>query len=151
MTWSVSCMATAFSTSFDTFKFENCWNCSKSASDFFNVGNSVATFRASGTTPVDKDKLMILVIVGSNTVRQPFKTTAGRGSSSQDLDSGFLENFFYFLQGNLSKVTKLCTTNFEKKKKKTFKKGKLKLCRILANKFAISENSHVIIFLYCLN
>ena len=37
---------------------------------------------------------MILVIVGSNTVRQPFKTTAGRGSSSQDLDSGFLENFF---------------------------------------------------------
>ena len=37
---------------------------------------------------------MILIIVGSNTVRQPFKTTAGRGSSSQDLDSGFLENFF---------------------------------------------------------
>ena len=137
-------MATAFSTSFDTtFKFEirrKFWNCSKSASDFFNVGNSVATFRASGTTPVDKDRLMILVIVGSNTVKQPFKTSAGRGSSSQDLDSGFLENFFYFLQGNLSKVTKLCTTNFEKKKKKTFKKGKLKLCRILANKFAISEN-----------
>ena len=115
-------MATAFSTSLDTtFKFEigrKFWNCSKSASDFFNVGNSVATFRASGTTPVDKDRLMILVIVGSNTVRQPFKTSAGRGSSSQDLDSGFLENFFYFLQGNLSKVTKLCTTNFEKKKKK---------------------------------
>ena len=137
-------MSTAFSTSFDTtFKFEirrKFWNCSKSASDFFNVGNSVATFRASGTTPVDKDRLMILVIVGSNTVRQPFKTSAGRGSSSQDLDSGFLENFFYFLQGNLSKVTKLCTTNFEKKKKTTFKKGKLKLCRILANKFAISEN-----------
>ena len=136
-------MSTAFSTSFDTtFKFEirrKFWNCSKSASDFFNVGNSVATFRASGTTPVDKDRLMILVIVGSNTVRQPFKTSAGRGSSSQDLDSGFLENFFYFLQGNLSKVTKLCTTNFEKKKT-TFKKGKLKLCRILANKFAISEN-----------
>ena len=91
-------MATAFSTSFDTtFKFEigrKFWNCSKSASDFFNVGDNIATFRASGTTPVDKDRLMILIIVGSNTVRQPFKTTAGRGSSSQDLDSGFLENFF---------------------------------------------------------
>ena len=74
------------------------------------MGDSVATFRASGTTPVDKDRLMILVMVGSNTVRQPFKTTAGRGSSSQDLDSGFLENVFYFLQVNLSKVTKLCTT-----------------------------------------
>ena len=76
-------MATAFSTSFDaTFKFEigrKFWNCSKSASDFFNVGDSVATFRASGTTPVDEDRLMILVIVGSNMV---------------DLDSGFLENFF---------------------------------------------------------
>ena len=35
---------------------------------------------------------MILVIVGSSTVRQPFKTTAGRGSSSQDLDRDFLEN-----------------------------------------------------------
>ena len=115
-------MVTAYSTSLDTtFKFEigrKLWNCSKSASDFFNVGNSVATFRASGTSPVDKDRLMILVIVGSNTVRQPFKTTAGRGSSLQDLDSGFLENFFYLLQCNLSKVTKLCTTNFEKKKKR---------------------------------
>ena len=81
-------MATAFSTSFDTtFKFEI-------ASDFLNVGDSIATFRASGTTPVDKDRLMILVMVGSNTVRQPFKTTAGRGSSSQDLESGFLENVF---------------------------------------------------------
>ena len=30
--------------------------------------------------------------IGKNTVRQPFKTTAGRGSSSQDLDSVFLEN-----------------------------------------------------------
>ena len=110
-------MATAFSTSFNTtFKLDigqKFWNCSKSASDFFNVGDSVATFRASGTTPVDKDRFMILVIVGSNMVRQPFKTTAGRGSSSQDLDSGFLENVFYFLQGNLSKVTKLCTTNFD--------------------------------------
>ena len=88
-------MATAFSTSFDTtFKFKigrKFWNCSKSASVFFNVGNSVATFTASGITPVDKDRL---VIVGSNTVRQPFKTTAGRGSSSQDLESGFLENVF---------------------------------------------------------
>ena len=37
---------------------------------------------------------MILVTVGSSTVRQPFKTTAGRGSSLQDLDSDFLENFF---------------------------------------------------------
>ena len=110
-------MATAFLTSFNTtFKLDigqKFWNCSKSASDFFNVGDSVATFRASGTTPVDKDRFMILVIVGSNMVRQPFKTTAGRGSSSQDLDSGFLENVFYFLRGNLSKVTKLCTTNFD--------------------------------------
>ena len=82
-------MATAFSTSFDTtFKFEI-------ASDFFNVGDSIATFRASGTTPVDKDRLMILVIVENNTVRQPFQTTAGRGSSSEDLDSGFLENFLF--------------------------------------------------------
>ena len=91
-------MTTAFSTGFNTtFKFEvarKFWNCSKSASDFFNAGDSIATFRTLGTTPVDKDRLMILVIVGSNTVRQPFKTTAGRGSSSQDLDSGFLENFF---------------------------------------------------------
>ena len=65
-------MATAFSTSFDTsFKFEigrKFWNCSKSASDFFNGGDSVATFRASGTTPVEEDRLMILVIVGSNMV-----------------------------------------------------------------------------------
>ena len=37
---------------------------------------------------------MILVIVGSRTIKQSFRTTAGRGSSSQDLDSDFLENFF---------------------------------------------------------
>ena len=68
------------------------------------MGNSVATFRASGTTPVDKDRLMILVIVENNTIRQPFKTTAGRGSSSQDLDSGFLENFFISSRVTLGKL-----------------------------------------------
>ena len=94
-------MATAFSTNFDTtFKFEigrKFWNSSKSASDFFSIGDSIATFKASGPiTPVDKHRLMILVIVGSSTVKQPFKTTAGRGSSSQDLhvDMDFLENLF---------------------------------------------------------
>ena len=38
---------------------------------------------------------MILVIVGSNTVRQPFKTTAGRGLSSQGLDGGSLKTFLF--------------------------------------------------------
>ena len=45
MTWSVSCVATTFSTSLDTtFKFEigrRFWNYSKSASDFSNVGDSI--------------------------------------------------------------------------------------------------------------
>ena len=113
-------MVTAFSTSLDTtFKFEigrKFWNCSKSASDFFNVGNSVATFRASGTTPVDKDRLMILLIVGSNTVRQPFKTTAGRGSSSQDLDSGFLENFFISSRVTSAKLQNSVPQTLKKKK-----------------------------------
>ena len=81
-----------------TFKFEigrKFWNCSKLSSDFFSMGHRIATLRASGITPVDKpDRLMILVIVGRSRVRQPFKTTTGRGSSSQDLNSDFLENFF---------------------------------------------------------
>ena len=55
---------------------------------------------------------MIFVIVGSSRAKQPFKT-AGRGSNSQDLDSDFLVNFFYFLLGNLSKVAKLCTARPE--------------------------------------
>ena len=77
------------------------------------MGSSIATFRASGTTPVDKDRLMILIIVGSNTVRQRFKTTVGRGSSSQDLDSGFLETFLISSRVTSAKVTKLYTTNFD--------------------------------------
>ena len=81
-----------------TFKFEigrKFWNGSKLSSDFFSMGDRIATLRASGITPVDKpDRLMILVIVGRSTVRQPFKTTTRRGSSSQDLNNDFLENFF---------------------------------------------------------
>ena len=57
------------------------------------MGDSIATLRASGIVPVDKDKLMIFAIVGSNTVKQPFKTAAGRGSSSQDLDNDLFGNF----------------------------------------------------------
>ena len=58
------------------------------------MGDNIATFKAPGITPVDNDRLTVLPIVGSSTVKQPFKTTAGRGSSSQDSDIDFLENFF---------------------------------------------------------
>ena len=58
------------------------------------MGDSIATFRASGIVPVDKEKLIFFVIVGSYTVKQPFKTAAGRGSSSQDSDNGFFEIFY---------------------------------------------------------
>ena len=91
-------LCAAFLTSFDsTFKFEirqTFCHCSKSASDFFSMVDSIATFKTSGITPIIKNRLTILAIVGSSTVKQPFKTTAGRGSSSQDLDIDFLDNFF---------------------------------------------------------
>ena len=66
---------------------------------FFSMGNTIVTFRGSGITRVHKDRLMINR-VGRRAVRQPFKTTVGRGSSSQDLDNGSLRTVLFPL-GNL--------------------------------------------------
>ena len=72
-------------------KFENCL---KSASGFFRDGDKAATFNALGILPVEKDKLTNLVIVGSNTKKQPFRTIAGKGSKTQDLEEGLHANTF---------------------------------------------------------
>lgn len=66
-------------------KFENCL---KSASGFFRDGDKAATFNALGILPVERDKLTNLVIVGSNTEKQPFRTIAGKGSKTHDLEEG---------------------------------------------------------------
>ena len=70
-------------------KFENCL---KSASGFFKDGDKVATFNALGILPVERDKLTNLVIVGSNTEKQPFRTIAGKGSRTLDLEEGLHAN-----------------------------------------------------------
>ena len=72
-------------------KFENCL---KSASGFFRDGDKAATFNALGILPVERDKLTNLVIVGSNTEKQPFRTIAGKGSKTQDLEEGLHANTF---------------------------------------------------------
>jgi len=71
---------------------------------FFSMGNTIVTSRASGITRVHKDRLMINIRVGRRAVRQPFKTTMGRGSSSQGLDNGFIENCFISSWVTSSKV-----------------------------------------------
>ena len=58
------------------------------------MGDKIANFRASGIVLVEKYRFIIFVTVRSNTVKQPLKTAAGRGSSSQHFDNGFLENVF---------------------------------------------------------
>ena len=73
------------------WEFRKRW---KSASDFFSLEDSIATFRASNLVPVDKDRLIIFVIVGSSTVKQCFKTAANRGSSAQYLGNSFHANLF---------------------------------------------------------
>ena len=46
-------------------------NCPWSAPGFFNVGRSSATFRGSGITPVESDRLMTLVMTGRRVLKQP--------------------------------------------------------------------------------
>lgn len=68
-------------------KFETCL---KSASGFFRDGYKAATFNALGILSVERDKLTNLVVVGSNTEKQSFKTIAGKGSETHDLEEGRL-------------------------------------------------------------
>ena len=65
---------------------------------FFSMGNTIVTFGASGILRVHKDRLMINIRVERRAVRQPFKTTVGRGSSSQDLDNGSLRTVLFPLE-----------------------------------------------------
>ena len=91
LTWVLTWLATDFSIALDTnlrldmgLQF---LNSSWSREYFFKLGFRTATFRQEGTTHSFNDKLTILVITGSSIWRQRFKTEAGNGSNSHDLEA----------------------------------------------------------------
>ena len=84
-------LATFFSIIFDSaFKFEiglKFLNCKKSASGFLSRGDNTADFKHVGMQPSRRERLTMLVIVGSNRSVHCLMIEDGNGSKLQDFEN----------------------------------------------------------------